>query len=501
MSDEIYQPEKYFDDPAEKFARKYPHHHQTFFNRPDISRRGFFQVAGAGLAGLSGSYLAGQDLTAPSGIVSQNMTTKNTAKNCIFILLTGAISSRDSWNLKVTSDLSAAVVNRMAPSMINGVNWPVGIFPKLGQHLGDIALVRSMSAWALVHSLAQTWAQIGRNPAAALGNIAPNIGSVVSIEKDKERKPGQVFPAFVALNSGGGVGNGYFPAAYAPFRLNQPNGTNGTAGIPGTTNANGQAVFNTMLSRLHQIDDPLRLTSPYGQPLQDYDAFYSAAKGMMYNQAVTQAFTFSAADSLRYGVNGAGNSFGNACLVAKQVLAANQGTRFVQISLGGWDMHTDIYGLTNPNGTNMFTLGPQLDAGVAALIDDLKAAGQFDSTLIVMVGEFGRTPGVSGAGGRDHFLLLSSMLAGGGIKGGKVIGVTNADNSAVTDYGWDPSKGNPLASANQRYVRPEDLESTIYSAMGIDWTTIRYDDPFKRGFEYVPFASVGTYSPIHDLWS
>ena len=217
---------------------------------------------------------------------------------------------------------------------------------------------------------------------------------------------------------------------------------------------------------------------------------------MMYNQAVTQAFTFSAADSQRYGVANAGNSFGNACLVAKQILAADQGTRFIQISLGGWDMHSDIYGLANPNGTNMFTLGPQLDGGLAALIDDLKAAGLFDSTLIVMVGEFGRTPGpVTAAGGRDHFLLLSAMLAGGGIKGGKVIGATNADNSAVTDYGWDPTNGNPLASANQRYVRPEDLESTIYSAMGIDWTTIRYDDPFKRGFEYVPFASVGTVQP------
>ena len=492
MADEIYQPDKYFQDPAEQFARKYPHHHQTYFNRPDFSRRRFFQLAGAG---LTGSYLLGQQ--APPTIVSQNMATKNTAKNCIFILLTGAISPRDSWDLKLTSDVTAAVQSRMNPTMINNVNWPVGIFPKLGQHLGDIALVRSMSAWALVHSLAQTWAQIGRNPAAALGNIAPNIGSVVAIEKDKERKPGQIFPAFVALNSGGGIGNGYLSANYAPFRLNQPNGTNGTAGIPGTTNANGQAVFNNMFTRLHQIDDPLRTTSPYGQPLQDYDAFYSAAKGMMYNPAVTQAFTFSAADSLRYGVNNTGTSFGNACLVAKQILAADQGTRFIQISFGSWDMHTDIYGLQNPNGNNMFTMGPQLDAGVAGLIDDLKAAGKFDETLIVLVGEFGRTPGISAAGGRDHHLLLSSLLAGGGISGGKVIGATNTDHSAVTDYGWAGSSGNPAP----RYVRPEDLESTIYSALGIDWTTIRYDDPFKRGFEYVPFASTGFYGPVSELWS
>ena len=500
MPDEIYQPAKYFDDPAEKFARKYPHHHQTFFNRADVSRRRFFQLAGAG---LTGSYLMGQSASTPVTIVSQNMATKNTAKNCIFILLTGAISSRDSWNLKVTSDLAASVVTRMNPTLINNVNWPVGIFPKLATHLGDVALVRSMSAWALVHSLAQTWAQIGRNPAAALGDIAPNIGSVVAIEKDKERKPGQVFPAFVALNSGAGIGNGYLPATYAPLRLNQPNGTNGTAGIPNTINPSPTtpATFNTMFSRLHQIDDPLRLNSPYGSPLQDYDAFYSAAKGMMYNPAVDAAFKFSAADSQRYGVNSAGTSFGNACLVAKQILAADQGTRFIQISFGSWDMHSDIYGVQNPNGGNMFTMGPQLDGGVAALIDDLKAAGKFDETLIVLVGEFGRTPGISGAGGRDHFLLLSSMLAGGGIKGGKVIGATNADNSSVTDFGWDPTNGNSLAAKASRYVRPEDLESTIYSAMGIDWTTVRYDDPFKRGFEYVPFASQGTYSPIHDLWS
>ena len=105
MPDEIYQPKKYFEDPAEKFARKYPHHHQTFFNRPDFTRRRFFQLAGAGLAG---SYLMGQSAAAPPRSSSQNMATKNTAKNCIFILLTGAISPRDSWDLKVTSDLDAS---------------------------------------------------------------------------------------------------------------------------------------------------------------------------------------------------------------------------------------------------------------------------------------------------------------------------------------------------------------------------------------------------------
>ena len=139
----------------------------------------------------------------------------------------------------------------------------------------------------------------------------------------------------------------------------------------------------------------------------------------MYNsalKAVTQAFTFSAADSQRYGINNTGTSFGNATAWwPSRSWRPDQGNSVrVRISFGSWDTHVDIYGLATPNGNNMFTMGPQRDAGVAALIDDLKSAGLFDSTLIVMVGEFGRTPGVSAAGGRDHYLLLSSMLAGGG---------------------------------------------------------------------------------------
>jgi Protein of unknown function (DUF1501). len=100
------------------------------------------------------------------------------------------------------------------------------------------------------------------------------------------------------------------------------------------------------------------------------DAFYTAAKKMTYNPVVDQAFKFSTADSMRYG----NTALGNSCLVAKQVLAANQGTRFIQISAGGWDMHQDIYDkVKNPRG-NLYFLGGQMDVAVASLIDDLKAA-------------------------------------------------------------------------------------------------------------------------------
>jgi hypothetical protein len=482
--DPIYKPKKYANKKYEELALKYPHKHVPFYNRPDVTRRRFFAVAGAGLIG---SYLAGKIEAAetwPSGA-----TTQNTARNCIFILLTGAISPWDTFDFK---QINGATPAAFQGTTINGTAWPAGLFPKIGSQLGNMVLVRSMSSHALVHSLGQTWSQIGRNPAAALGNIAPNIGSVVAIEKDPERTTGQVFPAFVALNSPSGVGEGYFPATFSPFRINEP-GNTVSQGLPNTTNSNGQTAFNTMFQRLHQYDNPLRIDSPYGQAVSDFDAFYAAAQGLMYNPTVQQAFGFSAADSVRYG----STQFGNACLIAKQILAANQGTRFVQISFGSWDMHQDIYGQQNPKGNNMFTMGPPLDNGVGALLADLQSSGMLDETLVVMVGEFGRTPGaLTPAGGRDHFLLQTVAFAGSGIKGGKVIGTTSTDGSTTTDYGWNGS-----GKTGPRWVYPEDVEATIYSAMGIDWLKVRMDDPFHRGFEYVPFASQGTYGPISELWT
>ena len=462
------------------FLKKHPHHHKTFFARPDVSRRRFFEILGAG---VTGSYLLPRLGTAQTGTSTAGVTTQNTAKNVIFILLTGAISHTDTFDLKVVNGVTPT---NFQPTMVNGINWPMGLLPKTGGLLSNLALVRSMQAHALVHTLAQHWTQIGRNPAAALGNIAPNIGSVVAIEKDRERTPGQVFPAFLALNSAACVGNGYFSANYAPFKI-----LPAPTGIPNTANTNDPlgsgGRFGTMFGGLHTLDDPLRVNSPYGKPLEDYDSFYTQAKGMMYNSTVEKAFQFPSSDSARYG----NSSFGNACLVAKQVLAANQGTRFVLISFGSWDMHQDIYGQQNPKGNNMYTMGKPLDDGYSALLSDLQASGQLDSTLVVMVGEFGRTVGaLSAAGGRDHWLQQTSVFAGAGIKGGRAIGSTTADGSATADPGW--SRGRP--------VNPEDVEATIYSAMGIDWTTVRHDDPFGRGFEYVPFSDQNLYGPISELW-
>ena len=228
------------------------------------------KLLGAGVDGC----IPGRALCAGGRRRHPGVATKNTAKNVIFILLAGAPSHTDTFDLKVVSGVTPASFN---PETINGIAVAHRPAAQAGASMiADFAIVRSMRSHALVHSLAQTWTQIGRNPAAALGNIAPNIGSIVAIEKEKERQPGQVFPTFLALNSGGGVGAGYLRAqSMRPFRV-----TPATSGIANTTNPddrNGTASFNTRWSLLHALDDSLRVNSPNGTPMEDYDDFYAAA--------------------------------------------------------------------------------------------------------------------------------------------------------------------------------------------------------------------------------
>jgi uncharacterized protein (DUF1501 family) len=132
-----------------------------------------------------------------------------------------------------------------------------------------------------------------------------------------------------------------------------------------------------------------------------------------------------------------------------------------------------------------------LDDGLSALLADLKAGGLLKETLVVVMGEFGRTVGrLSAQNGRDHYLQQFAVFAGAGVRGGRAIGSTDERGSATRDPGW----------SRNRDIRPEDVEATLYSALGINWTRTRYDDPFGRGFEYIPYAGEDLYGPIEELW-
>ena len=136
-------------------------------------------------------------------------------------------------------------------------------------------------------------------------------------------------------------------------------------------------------------------------------------------------------------------------------------------------------------------LATPFDAGFGRLLGDLKADGLLDETLIVAQGEFGRTVGpLNGNRGRDHYAQQTVLFAGARIRGGRAVGATDDQGARTADPGW----------VRERDVKAEDIEATIYSALGIDWTTLRKDNRFGRGYEYVPSADQDLFGPVNELW-
>ena len=428
-----------------KLIAKHPHPHIPFFQRPHTTRRHFFRAIGTG---VSGYFLAGPWAPTPAQAMAE-VETKNTAKQVIFIFLAGAPSSVDTFDLKFVDGVTPA---DFSPETINGIEFPTGILGDTSQVLDKIAIVRSGQSWALAHNLAQTWFQIARNPTSALGRYAPHIGSVIAREKEPERRPDQVFPTFVSLNARNSPGAGYYPAEFSPFKTNpSPNG------LANTNHADGQVRFEQRWDVLQSIDALLRdADSPLGAGAAGMGDFYDSARSLMFNPAVANAFSFTEEESAAYG----GSSFGDACLLAKKMVAADGGTRFVQITHNSWDHHQGIYDRNEVDGRdvgdNLYARCGEFDPAFAKLITDLETEGILDDTLVVVSGEFGRTPGPLTAerNGRDHYLQMFYLLAGGGVRGGQVIGATNSTGAFTTDPGW----------SRFRDVRPEDIDATIYSA-------------------------------------
>src|SRR5215470_6303900 len=161
-----------------------------------IDRRVFFKIAATGVAG----YFASPMELFPQTVTAWNPQAPiyNTAKNVIFILLAGAPSQIDTLDLRVGSWTPAD----FSPTTINGIDWPGGLLPTLADQLnqGHFSIIRSCQTTALVHPLLQNWAQIARNPTSATGKIAPNIGSIVALEMEKQRAANQKVPGFLSLN-------------------------------------------------------------------------------------------------------------------------------------------------------------------------------------------------------------------------------------------------------------------------------------------------------------
>jgi len=290
-------------------------------------------------------------------------------------------------------------------------------------------------------------------------------------------------PPFLAFN-GAPRGAAFLGGRNEPMNAPANQGGFSTITHPFFGNASEQR-FRQRFALLEKLDSEIR-TNPHDQLQANHASYYSSARGMMYDPVISEVFKFSADDDGRYGNTG----FGRSCIVARNAVQSGQGASFINLTRGGWDMHQRIF--DRGYSGNLYDIGGDLDRAVGNLVSDLKASGHFESTLIVMMGEFGRTPGgLNASGGRDHHKnAMCCAMLGGGVKGGRVIGATDANGASVIDPGW--SKDRPI------YF--EDITATIYSALGINWTRSLTDTPSGRRFEYVPFGSAGQYTSIQEVF-
>jgi hypothetical protein len=203
----------------------------------------------------------------------------------------------------------------------------------------------------------------------------------------------------------------------------------------------------------------------------------------MNDPRVPEIFKIAPEESERYGKSAIGNSL----VLARNLLRADAGTRFIFANHPGWDHHGDIY---TENTRNHPVLIRELDWAFCSLIQDLEATPSkhnpgktlLDDTLVVCMSEFGRTPGpiTETRLGREHYIHVHcGMLAGGGIARGAVIGKTDELGGKIVDFGW----------AAKRPIYMEDIACTIYSALGIDWAKTLEDTPSGRPYHYVEPAS------------
>jgi hypothetical protein len=414
---------------------------------------------------------AGSSLLGAETIGSRGVTPRSTARAVVFFNLNGGASHLDTFDPKDGPWNPRDIDLRQSGPFVYSNRY----FPKLAKHFNDLLLIRSAAGWEAAHERGQFYMQTGHSQNPALAGETPHIGAVIA----REKSTNGLLPPFMSFNQTGLQGAKFLGGLYEPMM--PPATRTGITTLSHNhfgTIAQSQDRFNKRFGLLESLDAPLRQA-----PLNDA-GYYARARAMMYNDVVDQIFKFSIDDENRYGANG----IGRAAIVARNSIRANNGAMFFNITQGGWDLHDTQFAAAS----NIYTLTRDLDNAISALADDLKATGEFKETLFVVMGEFGRTPGpLNSRGGRDHYRNVQSIaMMGGGIRGGRVIGATDAQGSAIVDYGW----------SGNRAIYPEDIMASIYSAIGVDWTKSLADTPSRRRYDFLVGASEGRFNPIDEFW-
>lgn len=450
-------------------------------NVPTLTRRQLFRVGAVALSGFDLLPMARPF----NAVAREKVNPRGTAEYCLFVFLQGGASHVDSFDLKegrwTPQDFN---IRKVTPE----ITLPVGLFPKLAQRLKHVAIVRSLETWETDHSRATYYLHVAHAISPARVREMPSLGALVAYECRDKRKSTDFLPPFVSMNYGTDqVKEGLLDSRYAPLNLDTKGGD-----LSFVVPENERSRFQRRVEYLNTIAklSPGAVT-PGADPQRQLDSFRADALVMMKSPEIPKILTLTDDEKKRYGASG----FGDACILARNILAAESGTRFVAINHGFWDFHTNIYDKSEKS--NQYTVSRDLDSGLGELLSDMEKTktkdgrSLLDKTLIVVLGEFGRTPGDITVGkGRDHHrFAMSGLFAGGGVLGGRAIGATDQEGGKVAQTGW----------GKKRSMYPEDVAATIYSALGIDWTKRITNTPSGRVFEYIEFQSGTDFLDVSDI--
>ncbi|HWA98730.1 MAG TPA: DUF1501 domain-containing protein [Pirellulales bacterium] len=350
-------------------------------------------------------------------------------KSCILLWMNGGPSHIDTFDPKPGSKTGGPfkAIDTSAP----GVKICEHL-PQLAEQAKHLAIIRSMTSKEGNHDRGQYLMHTGYAPSGTLKH--PSLGAWVSHELGD---PAFELPNFVSIR-GPSVSAGFLGVQHNPFTIQDP--AHGVRNLPLAKDVD-RARFASRLEGLAIMQDAFRAKT-HAPAVANHDAIYAKSVRLMQSSLVK---AFDLHDEPQAVQSAYGNSdFGRGCLMARRLIEA--GVRFVEVTLDGWDTHID-------NFTKTTYLMRDLDPAMATLVRELAERGRLDDTLVIWMGEFGRTPRISAAEGRDHYPnAWSAVLAGCDVRGGQACGATDAEGAHVVS----------------QPVKVPDYFATIAAALGMD---------------------------------
>jgi hypothetical protein len=379
--------------------------HAHLPSRRDVLRYGLGAAAFSFAFGRLGRALADESPTTAAAVPGGGK-----ARQVVFLYMIGGASQFETVDPKPGTSNGGPTV--AIPTAIPGVQIADSL-PRLAKQMGDVCLVRSVTSREGNHDRARYLLHTGYVPNPTVQHAS--LGAVVSHEKgDAESE----IPAYVSIG-GPGAGAGYLGVHHAPFVVQDAEKPLANVDLPSGLTRGRRDARLEMRARLDERFGKQRgLALPEAQ-----EAMYARARRLMDSKQLV-AFDLDQEKASTREAYGS-SKFGQGCLLARRLVEAD--VPFVEVMMGGWDTHDD-------NFNRVKALNADLDRGMTQLIQDLKSIGRLESTLVVWVGDFGRTPRITATDGRGHYpQAWSLMLAGGGVRGGRAIGATDAGGEAVQE--------------------------------------------------------------------